>query len=179
MGALVLRYTEYVPSFIAPATSCLVSPPTPIHPILSYYLLHSSGFIHCIHPWIITIAACSYSTGRSPNRREREEQSRSIEVDRSGHQGPREAKGSRIGEPDETPKEEDRRTMLGGRPLFVLFGSSIVQYSFSNGGWGAALADIYARKVRYACCCIKSVRLCFSHLLQAPAPPPRRRRWWR
>jgi isoamyl acetate esterase len=37
--------------------------------------------------------------------------------------------------------------MLGGRPVFVLFGSSIVQYSFSNGGWGAALADIYARKV--------------------------------
>jgi hypothetical protein len=34
-----------------------------------------------------------------------------------------------------------------GRPLFVLFGSSIVQFSFSNGGWGAALADIYARKV--------------------------------
>lgn len=53
---------------------------------------------------------------------------------------------ARIGEPDGTPKEEDRRTMLGGRPLFVLFGSSIVQYSFSNGGWGAALADIYARK---------------------------------
>jgi hypothetical protein len=47
--------------------------------------------------------------------------------------------------------------MLGGRPLFVLFGSSIVQYSFSNGGWGAALADIYARKVR----CIISLRLCF------------------
>ncbi|AQK47308.1 GDSL esterase/lipase CPRD49 isoform X2 [Zea mays] len=36
--------------------------------------------------------------------------------------------------------------MVGGRPLFVLFGSSIVQYSFSNGGWGAVLADIYARK---------------------------------
>ncbi|RLM58265.1 hypothetical protein C2845_PM18G13020 [Panicum miliaceum] len=36
--------------------------------------------------------------------------------------------------------------MLGGRPVFVLFGSSIVQYSFSNGGWGPALADIYARK---------------------------------
>ncbi|KQK23514.1 hypothetical protein BRADI_1g74310v3 [Brachypodium distachyon] len=33
-----------------------------------------------------------------------------------------------------------------GRPVFVLFGSSIVQYSFSNGGWGATLADIYARK---------------------------------
>ncbi|KAF5179127.1 GDSL esterase/lipase CPRD49, partial [Thalictrum thalictroides] len=37
--------------------------------------------------------------------------------------------------------------MLGtGRPVFVLFGSSIVQVSFSNGGWGAHLADIYARK---------------------------------
>lgn len=32
------------------------------------------------------------------------------------------------------------------RPVFVLFGSSIVQFSFSNGGWGATLADIYARK---------------------------------
>lgn len=32
------------------------------------------------------------------------------------------------------------------RPQFVLFGSSIVQLSYSNGGWGAILADIYARK---------------------------------
>ncbi|OMO76005.1 Lipase, GDSL [Corchorus olitorius] len=32
------------------------------------------------------------------------------------------------------------------RPQFVLFGSSIVQQSFSNGGWGAILADVYARK---------------------------------
>jgi lysophospholipase L1-like esterase len=32
------------------------------------------------------------------------------------------------------------------RPVILLFGSSIVQYSFSNGGWGAILADIYARK---------------------------------
>ncbi|XP_047943709.1 GDSL esterase/lipase CPRD49-like [Salvia hispanica] len=32
------------------------------------------------------------------------------------------------------------------RPLFVLFGSSIVQHSYSNGGWGAVLSDIYARK---------------------------------
>ncbi|PRQ42947.1 putative SGNH hydrolase-type esterase domain-containing protein [Rosa chinensis] len=32
------------------------------------------------------------------------------------------------------------------RPQFVLFGSSIVQFSFSNGGWGAILADIYSRK---------------------------------
>ncbi|XP_077238682.1 GDSL esterase/lipase WDL1-like isoform X3 [Tasmannia lanceolata] len=37
--------------------------------------------------------------------------------------------------------------MVGpNRPLFVLFGSSIVQFSFSNGGWGSILADIYARK---------------------------------
>jgi hypothetical protein len=33
------------------------------------------------------------------------------------------------------------------RPHFVLFGSSIVQQSFSNEGWGAILADLYARKV--------------------------------
>ncbi|VFQ81154.1 unnamed protein product [Cuscuta campestris] len=32
------------------------------------------------------------------------------------------------------------------RPQFVLFGSSIVQISYSNGGWGAILADVYARK---------------------------------
>jgi hypothetical protein len=36
---------------------------------------------------------------------------------------------------------------MNARPVFVLFGSSIVQFSFSNGGWGATLADIYARKV--------------------------------
>ncbi|KAM7526480.1 hypothetical protein LguiA_016382 [Lonicera macranthoides] len=32
------------------------------------------------------------------------------------------------------------------RPQFVLFGSSIVQFSYSNGGWGSILADIYSRK---------------------------------
>lgn len=32
------------------------------------------------------------------------------------------------------------------RPQFVLFGSSIVQFSYSNEGWGALLAHIYARK---------------------------------
>ncbi|KAK3445096.1 hypothetical protein EUGRSUZ_B02812 [Eucalyptus grandis] len=32
------------------------------------------------------------------------------------------------------------------RAQFVLFGSSIVQLSFGNGGWGASLADLYARK---------------------------------
>ncbi|KAK6145491.1 hypothetical protein DH2020_022311 [Rehmannia glutinosa] len=37
--------------------------------------------------------------------------------------------------------------MVGpGRPLFVLFGSSIVQFSFKNGGWASILSDIYARK---------------------------------
>ncbi|XP_048430597.1 GDSL esterase/lipase CPRD49 isoform X3 [Pyrus x bretschneideri] len=32
------------------------------------------------------------------------------------------------------------------RPQFVIFGSSIVQFSYSHGGWGAVLADLYARK---------------------------------
>ncbi|CAH9103363.1 unnamed protein product [Cuscuta europaea] len=32
------------------------------------------------------------------------------------------------------------------RPKFVLFGSSIVQFSYSQEGWGAILSDIYARK---------------------------------
>ncbi|EEF34275.1 GDSL esterase/lipase CPRD49 isoform X2 [Ricinus communis] len=37
--------------------------------------------------------------------------------------------------------------MVGpARPQFVLFGSSIVQFSYSNDGWGATLADLYARK---------------------------------
>ncbi|KAL6123570.1 hypothetical protein ACLB2K_076091 [Fragaria x ananassa] len=38
--------------------------------------------------------------------------------------------------------------MVGpARPQFVLFGSSIVQLSFSHGGWGAILSNLYARKV--------------------------------
>ncbi|RDY10855.1 GDSL esterase/lipase CPRD49, partial [Mucuna pruriens] len=32
------------------------------------------------------------------------------------------------------------------RPQIVLFGSSIVQFSFDNGGWGTILANLYARK---------------------------------
>ncbi|GER55803.1 SGNH hydrolase-type esterase superfamily protein [Striga asiatica] len=37
--------------------------------------------------------------------------------------------------------------MIGpGRPIFVLFGSSIVQQCFEVGGWGAVLADLYDRK---------------------------------
>ncbi|CAN0909713.1 GDSL esterase/lipase CPRD49 [Linum grandiflorum] len=37
--------------------------------------------------------------------------------------------------------------MVGpSRPQFVLFGSSIVQLSFGNGGWGSTLSEIYARR---------------------------------
>lgn len=37
--------------------------------------------------------------------------------------------------------------MVGpNRPHFVLFGSSIVQLSYSHGGWGSILSDIYSRK---------------------------------
>ncbi|PRQ59431.1 putative SGNH hydrolase-type esterase domain-containing protein [Rosa chinensis] len=37
--------------------------------------------------------------------------------------------------------------MVGpARPQFVLFGSSIVQLSFSHGGWGSVLSDLYSRK---------------------------------
>ncbi|XP_076923563.1 GDSL esterase/lipase WDL1-like [Bidens hawaiensis] len=37
--------------------------------------------------------------------------------------------------------------MVGpARPAFVLFGSSIVQFSSGQGGWGATLATLYARK---------------------------------
>nr|XP_023894389.1 GDSL esterase/lipase CPRD49-like isoform X2 [Quercus suber] len=40
-----------------------------------------------------------------------------------------------------------REKMVGPvRPQLVLFGSSIVQLSFSNEGWGASLATLYARK---------------------------------
>jgi hypothetical protein len=33
------------------------------------------------------------------------------------------------------------------RPRLVLFGDSITEQSFRPGGWGAALADTYSRKV--------------------------------
>ncbi|KAJ8898954.1 hypothetical protein K2173_008454 [Erythroxylum novogranatense] len=37
--------------------------------------------------------------------------------------------------------------MVGpARPQFVLFGSSIVQFSYSHDGWGAMLSEIYSRK---------------------------------
>ena len=34
------------------------------------------------------------------------------------------------------------------RPRFVLYGDSLTQRSFEVGGWGAAIADKYVRKVR-------------------------------
>ena len=36
----------------------------------------------------------------------------------------------------------------GARPRVLLFGDSITQQSFARGGWGARLADAYARKAR-------------------------------
>ncbi|KAG6537585.1 hypothetical protein ZIOFF_002679 [Zingiber officinale] len=49
--------------------------------------------------------------------------------------------------------------MVGpARPVFVLFGSSIVQFSFSNGGWGAILADVYARKFSFVDCGWRAMR---------------------
>lgn len=33
------------------------------------------------------------------------------------------------------------------RPEIVLFGDSLTAQSFGSGGWGAALADTYSRKV--------------------------------
>eukprot|EP00249_Psilotum_nudum_P031991 c47062_g1_i1 orf=284-1126(-) len=41
----------------------------------------------------------------------------------------------------------EQETMAAStRPLFVLFGASMVQYSFDIGGWGAILADLYSRQ---------------------------------
>lgn len=55
------------------------------------------------------------------------------------------------------------REMVGPlRPQFVLFGSSIVQFSCSNGGWGAILADLYSRKVLTSLNLINFLNLVFS-----------------
>jgi len=46
------------------------------------------------------------------------------------------------------PKRREEEEMVGpARPLFVLFGSSLVQLSYSQQGWGAILSHLYARKV--------------------------------
>ena len=46
-------------------------------------------------------------------------------------------------DPQPRPPPQPRR-----RKRFVLFGDSITQQSFAPGGWGARLADEYARKVK-------------------------------
>lgn len=49
------------------------------------------------------------------------------------------------------PVKESKRLALPAmdlRPRFVLFGDSLSQRSFEPGGWGAALQNRYARKVR-------------------------------
>jgi lysophospholipase L1-like esterase len=44
------------------------------------------------------------------------------------------------------------------RPRLVLFGDSITEQSFATGGWGAALADHFARQALSVCaaanCCV-------------------------
>lgn len=53
-------------------------------------------------------------------------------------------------EGDPKRRETQYTKMVGPmRPQIVLFGSSIVQMSFDNGGWGAILANLYARKVLF------------------------------
>lgn len=44
-------------------------------------------------------------------------------------------------------KKKKKRKKKRMRPQIVLFGDSITQRSFRSGGWGAAVADIYSRKV--------------------------------
>ncbi|KAI6698433.1 hypothetical protein NL676_018552 [Syzygium grande] len=64
-----------------------------------------------------------------------------------------EAKQSREQEAEQEAKQsrEGVSEMVGPeRPQFVLFGWSIVQFNFGNGGWGASLADLYARKVFFS-----------------------------
>lgn len=46
------------------------------------------------------------------------------------------------------------------RPKFVLYGASMTEFSFCHGGWGAALADLYCRKV-FVTFCVGLVLVCF------------------
>jgi hypothetical protein len=56
------------------------------------------------------------------------------------------------------------------RPRLVLFGDSITEQSFEPGGWGAALADRFARQVRTR---VALPRACSVPLwLAAPPPTP-------
>ena len=40
----------------------------------------------------------------------------------------------------------------GFRPMFVLIGDSITEFSFLDGGWGTTLASWYNRRVSCCCC---------------------------
>ncbi len=51
------------------------------------------------------------------------------------------------------------------RAHFVLFGDSITQHSFANEGWGAALADLYSRKVGFISSVFDVPTLSFSFFL--------------
>lgn len=44
------------------------------------------------------------------------------------------------------PKRREENMVGPGRPEFVLFGSSIVQLSLHDGGWGSILSELYDRK---------------------------------
>lgn len=57
-----------------------------------------------------------------------------------------EAKPAAVASTDADPQQPQRPRPR--RKRFVLFGDSITQQSFAQGGWGARLADAYARRVR-------------------------------
>lgn len=49
--------------------------------------------------------------------------------------------------PKRMEDRESREMAVAVRPQIVLFGDSITEQSFRPGGWGAALADSFSRKV--------------------------------
>jgi hypothetical protein len=51
-----------------------------------------------------------------------------------------------------THADECTADMQPVRPQLVIFGDSLTQQSFGHGGWGAALANNYARKVCFMQC---------------------------
>ena len=56
------------------------------------------------------------------------------------------------------------------RPQFVLFGDSITQHGFSDGGWCARLANDYSRKVRSSCCACLSASWSLLHIVRHDCP---------
>ncbi|KAI5561266.1 hypothetical protein POPTR_016G115900v4 [Populus trichocarpa] len=66
------------------------------------------------------------------------------------------------------------------RPQFVLFGSSIVQLSYINEGWGAILAHIYARKKFWECNFHRAILCCDDSLQRmSQQGQPRANQCWR